>query len=335
MGRLVDAGVRSVPLAAVTLTAPIRNGLAVLIALCLVGGLIGAFTVDGRSASSLKAGAGTTTTVAAVQGGGEPASSDPTTSAAPGSEPATTAAPLTATTAKGKASATTSTTAGASTTTAAPVDLGPPQDPGPATPPKSGTYKYTFSAKDSSGETKKDATNRVEDKGTSGNETRQRVTSAGAGITQASDVSWRPDGVYVLKTTFTFGDKSGDCDWEPDTLQLKLPITKGASWKADSTCTVSGLGPTPFTVSRHVEGTFAELQRVKVGDEVVDVWSIPGKEHVEFAGTTVDSTSVTLFSPKHGLTVKQTSHSKATSANSTDPPKEGDSTLELLSTVPS
>jgi hypothetical protein len=225
----------------------------------------------------------------APAGGGDgrpPAAAPPTTVAAK----AATGAPTTA------APAVTA----APTTTAVPEDLGPPKDPGPAKPSRAGTYRYKVTSSD--GKTT-DATTQVVDKGTSGGETRQVVKLRGQGFDADNDVAWRPDGVYVLVSNVQFGNNQATCDWNPDTVQLRLPLAAGTTWESSSTCTFT-FGTTPVTVVRKVTGRIVELRRVRVAGQVVDVWAIDGTEHVEFAGGSVDSAGTSLFSPKHGLVVR-------------------------------
>lgn len=185
-------------------------------------------------------------------------------------------------------------------TTAAPTeDLGPPSDPGPAKPPRVGTYRYKLTA----GSETRDTTTTIEDRGTSGAETRQLVRMRGEGFDIDSDVAWRSDGVHVLSSVIMFGTSKGSCDWEPDTLQLRLPAAKGTTWESTSTCSMTGIGPTPIPVSRKITGRFVELRRVRVAGQVVDVWAIEGTERIEAAGRATDRSGTTMFSPKHGFAV--------------------------------
>ena len=204
---------------------------------------------------------------------------------AAGSAPTTTAAPATTTTA----------------TTAKPsADLGAPSDPGPARPSRAGAYRYKVT--DPDGKTT-DATTQVEDKGTANGETRQLVRLRGQGFDSDNDVAWRADGVYVLVSNLQYGQNHFTCDWNPDAVQLRLPVAAGTTWESSSSCTFT-FGATPVTVLRKTTGKVVELRRVKVAGQIVDVWAIDGTEHVEFAGNVIDSSGTSLFSPKHGLVVR-------------------------------
>ena len=198
-------------------------------------------------------------------------------------------------------------------TTAAPTeDLGPPGDPGPATVPRAGSYRYK--ATDSRGE--RETTTKIEDRPPTGSpERRQLVTIRGDGFDTDNEVSWRGDGVYVLSTVITFGDNKGTCDWNPDTVQLKLPIAKGTSWESSSTCQMTGIGPTPIPLNRKLTGKFLEVRRVRIAGQVIDVWAIEATEHLDGGGQSGDRVGTVLFSPKHGVTVSQTG--KATTSQGT------------------
>jgi hypothetical protein len=196
---------------------------------------------------------------------------------------------------------TAATTAATPATTAAPSeDLGPPGDPGPATVPRPGTYRYK--ATDSEGE--RQTSTKIEDRPPSGApERRQLYTIRGEGFDTDNEIAWRGDGVFVLSTVITFGQNKGTCDWNPDTVQLKLPIAKGASWESSSTCQMTGFGATPIPLNRKITGKFLEVRRIRVAGQVVDVWAIEGTEHLDGAGQVVDRSGITLFSPKHGVQV--------------------------------
>ena len=206
----------------------------------------------------------------------------------------------------GEAAPPTTTASASAPTTAPPAvdDLGAPQDPGPSRPPRAGTYRYKLTGTD--GQTS-EGTTQIEDKGTQGGETRQVVKQRGQGGANVdNDVAWRGDGLYVLSSVIAFGSSTMTCDWNPDTLQLKLPITAGTTWESTSSCTVQ-YGATPITIVRKLTGKVTELRRVKVAGQAVDVWAIETTDRIEAAGNAQDSSGTTLFSPKHGLIVRSDS----------------------------
>jgi hypothetical protein len=295
---------------------------------CLVAGVVAIPVVgpdegDGEDTpSALTAaalgGEGTTTTVATgidtcappgpVCDGGDP----PPSSAPPSGTSATGAAHVPAT----SAAAPTTSGAPTTTTTATPVEeVGRASDPGPATPSRAGTYRYKVSTSD--GKTS-EATTQVEDKGTADGETRQLVRLRGQGFDSDNDVAWRADGVYVGVSNLQYGQSHFTCDWNPDALQLRLPLAAGTTWESTSSCTFT-IGATPVTVVRTSTGKVVELRRVKIAGRVVDVWAIDGTEHVEFAGNVVEGSGTSLFSPKHGLVVRSDSTIKG----------QGSATMEI------
>jgi hypothetical protein len=221
-------------------------------------------------------------------GGGAPAPGAP---AGPATTTASTAPPVTA-------AATTT----VPPTTAPPLeDLGSPSDPGPATPPRAGTYRYRLSGAEGA----KDTTTVITDKGASGSERRFLYAVRGGDLNADNEVAWRPDGVHVLSTVVMFGTSKGNCDWNPDTVQLKLPLAAGTAWESASTCQMTGLTPAPIPVSRKVTGKVVELRRVRVAGQPVDVWAIEGTERLEGGGQGGERKGVVLFSPKHGVVVSE------------------------------
>ena len=247
-----------------------------------------------------------TTTAEAVAGGPGPgpgagAGGDPTTTAPPSTTPAT--------------------------FPPAPDDLGLPTDPGPPVAPRPGGYRYrsTGSAAEDggSGET----TTRYEDRGREGDEVRLSVTTTGGELLITTDVVWRPDGVRALRSTFAFGDRRGECDWEPDVQEAVFPLRAGATWTSSSSCGITGATPTPIPVKRTLTAEVVDLRRTRVAGQVVDVWAIRRVERIEGGGMSGETTALALFSPKHGLDVEVTGSGSGGG-------RSGDYRQELLSLEP-
>lgn len=188
------------------------------------------------------------------------------------------------------------------TTTLPPPDegLGAAVDPGLPVAPRAGVYRYRTTG---GGEGDGESTTRVEERGRSGDEVRLSVASAGGQLTTTSDVVWRPDGVRTLRSTLAFGDRSGDCDWEPDVVDAVFPLRAGATWRTETACQLTGLTPTPVTLQRTSSAKVLELRRTQVAGQAVDVWAIERIERLAGAGMSEEVTVVTLFSPKHGIDV--------------------------------
>jgi hypothetical protein len=200
-------------------------------------------------------------------------------------------------------------------------------DPGPAKPPRAGAYRYKVTTSD--GKTS-DATTQVEDKGTANGETKQVVKLRGQGFDSDNDVAWRADAVYVLVSNLQYGENHFTCDWNPDAIQLKLPVAAGTTWESSTSCTFT-FGTTPVTVVRKTTWKIVELRRIKVAGQVVDVWAIDGTEHIEFAGNVIEGSGTSLFSPKHGLVVKSDTTMKGSSAQGT---QEGTASMEIQNLDP-
>jgi hypothetical protein len=182
-------------------------------------------------------------------------------------------------------------------------------------PAKQGTYRYKVDSSDEQGAKSTTSTTKYEDKGGTPTETNQLVSMRAEQGDIDSDISWRSDGVYVLKSVFAFGGSRGECDWSPDIKQVALPMAKGLTWESSGSCTVTGFGA-PVTVSRKVTGKVVDLRRVRVAGRVVDVWVIEGTEHLEFAGNAVDASGTTFFSPKYGVPIYDTATSSGRGAGS-------------------
>lgn len=189
-----------------------------------------------------------------------------------------------------------------STTTLAPPreGLGAPVDPGPAEAPRPGLYRYRVTG---GAEGDGESTTRVEEQGRSGDEVRLLVAIASGRVTITSDVVWRPDGVRTLRSTFTFGSSTGECDWEPDVVEAVFPLQPGTTWRSESSCQMTGLTPAPIELQRTSSAKVLELRRTEVAGQTVDVWAVERVERLSGGGRSDEVTVVALFSPKHGLDV--------------------------------
>ena len=199
------------------------------------------------------------------------------------------------------AGSTSNATPGSTTTPAQPREgLGAPVDPGPPVAPKPGLYRYRVTG---GAEGDGESTTRVEEQGRSGDEVRLLVAIASGGVTITSDVVWRPDGVRTLRSRFTFGSSTGECDWEPDVVEAVFPLQPGATWRSDSSCQMTGLTPAPIELQRTSSAKVLELRRTEVAGQTVDVWAVERVERLSGGGRSEEVTVVALFSPKHGLDV--------------------------------
>jgi len=205
--------------------------------------------------------------------------------------------------------------------------LGAAQDPGPTVPPRAGVYRYRARA---NGE-ETEGTTTVEDKGTNDLGTNQVIAQKGGGLDATSDVSWRSDGVIILRSVFTFGETKGECDWEPDFLQSRLPLARGTAWQSASSCMVTGFGPTPIPLKRTLDAKVVDLRRVRIAGEAVDAWVIESTDRIEIAGRVIDQKGTSLFSPKHGLVV---SSAGTATVSGPDGSQSSDYSTELINLVP-
>jgi hypothetical protein len=237
------------------------------------------------------------------------------------------AASTTTTTAAGAASpvASTSTTAAThaaaapapkpiAVATAAPTaSAGTPQDPGPPTPPRPGTYKQRLTTTTNGSTTTSDLTVKIENEASSAGSTTQRLTASTDKGTSVSEVSWKPDAVRMLSNTFGTGQNAATCTWQPPIETLPIPVTTGATWSSDSSCTISAYGQTE-KVHETVQAKVARLERITEAGTAIDCWVMSRVVHIDGTGMypfTIDTTSTDWFSPKYGEIVKSESETKS------------------------
>ena len=296
----------------------LRRLLWAMTAICLVVGLMAVPVVgddgDGdRGRTALGTSADGTTTASTAPGvdgdGGDGGDGDGGDGGDAGPGIGDPGAVTTATTA-GPEGATSVPTTSTPATTAPPATLPPPDpglgaptDPGPPVPPRPGTYRYRTTGATAEDGGEGESTTKVEERGRNGEEVLLLVTLTGGPLTVASEVVWRTDGVRTRRSTFTFGDRTGECDWDPDLVDAVHPLRPGARWTSDGSCAMTGLAPTPVVVRRSSTAEVVELRRVQVAGQVVDVWAIHRHETLTGAGMTAETDSIALFSPKHGLDV--------------------------------
>jgi len=166
--------------------------------------------------------------------------------------------------------------------------------------PKPGLYTYTVKM----GEESKNGTTRYEDKGKGPNGQNLVVTMKDMGLDSTSDVIWGSSDVKVTKTQLQFGTQSVTCDWEPDHVELKMPLSKGLQWTSTSSCMVG-----TATVKRTASATVVDARRVRVAGEEIAVWVLEGTEKVEVNGQVQEGKGTTWFSGERGLIVRSVAES--------------------------
>lgn len=229
--------------------------------------------------------------------GGEPASESPSpTPAAPGAG----APPASAEPGEPPAAGTT-----AAQSPPPGASAGSTSDPFAPAPPKAGTYRYRTTTTEDGGSTEEEDEVTVEDAGTSGDRTRQRIRMENSFGPATNEVSWGSDTMLVESTRFeAFGD--GECDWEPDMSWFRFPLSAGATWDYTSRCTMTIEGSTVDIVmtsaisvggrtTTEIGGHTVEVVEIhRDTTVVVDAPGIAGRIH------TVDDE---LMAPARGLVV--------------------------------
>lgn len=311
----------------------LRRTLYAMVAVCLLAGLLSAAVVgnsdgDGEQVATT----GTTTTSTAVPpvtgdggDGGDGGSAaggggDVAGTTAPASTEAAPSTTVGASGSGGGSAAAPATTAAPSTTAAPPeaggfADLGPAPDGGAVAMPKPGTYTYAITG----GEEPSEGTTRYDDKGAAPGGQQFVVTMKGMGIDSTSDVVWGASDVKVQKTTLAFGGQSVMCDWEPDHVELVIPLAKGKEWTSSSSCTVG-----TAIVKRTSSTKVVDARRVRVAGKEIPVWVLEGTEKFDVNGQVREGRGTTWFSGAHGIIVRSTSESS-----------EGSRQIEIKSLDPS
>jgi hypothetical protein len=166
-------------------------------------------------------------------------------------------------------------------------------------PPAAGSYRYAAL----SGATEQTAVTRVEDLGAASGEARQAVTEQIAGIELTSRVAWRGgDGGYVLDSTLTTPVGQGVCDWQPDLVELRLPLRVGQTWSSTASCTASGLG-LPVTITRTISGRVLGTEEAAIAGRTLAVFRIARSDRIELQGQVAEQQGFVRFSPALGLAV--------------------------------
>ncbi len=192
-----------------------------------------------------------------------------------------------------------------------------PQEPLPAGPQghgaQNGRYRYqsTVTYPDEEAD-KEDLTLLISTYGGTAEETKQIYRYGGADDSEYQ-VSWTVGGMTIQSMNFGF-----ECNWEPDLVQIELPLSQGKSWNVDSSCseTFEEEGQQE-TITFRYQG-YAEAVRqesVTIGGVPVDTFVIER----EYTITTSfgpesgkeEGTETEWFSPERRMTVKQIGRSTA------------------------
>lgn len=212
-----------------------------------------------------------------------------------------------------------STTPPSSTTTTS-TTIPPP----PASPPAPGRYTYAETADGEDGETV-ERTYTVEDRPPSEGEERAPgelhflVTLETEGGRVTTITSWSAEVVMALQTFFRLPETEARCDWNPDLLQLALPIEVDATWSYATSCTAD-FGSQEVQIDREGEVSVSRAERLAVAGEEVDAWRMESKETTRFRGAirrTDQEIRTWWFSPGYGLTVKEQARQRHTTPDGT------------------
>ncbi|MEX0875758.1 MAG: hypothetical protein WD646_00805 [Actinomycetota bacterium] len=144
-----------------------------------------------------------------------------------------------------------------------------------------------------------------------------------------TDVNWKATGKYIAKLTFG----NIECNFEPDILEIKLPLAAGSAWDIDGDCDIAPGVSMEFSGTSRVTGT----ERLSIGGTLVDTWKLRSSARitVNAGGDTSEQhiTSDDHFAPAAGLYVRSTT--KTTGSDPfTGEPSDSTTVEELESLTP-
>jgi len=180
-------------------------------------------------------------------------------------------------------------------------------------PPDEGNYLYHVKTGFDGGEPKeRDQTFEVRNAAPSGGEqARQFVEFLGG----RAEVSWRTEGVYLLAVEGGSGGFAFKCDFEPDVLSLKFPLTVESTWSSESSCDFESNGQKGKVVMA-AKTTVTGMETLVIEGTKVQTFVIKRtqKSTVTFGVQTYteESESTENFARKYGLIVKSSSKSTST-----------------------
>ena len=208
------------------------------------------------------------------------------------------------------AASTTTTTAGAQLASLPPPkEIAAAVDPPATKPPVAGEYRYRATI---DGETR-EVTTRVEDRGSDGAVVKQLITIETQEGSVANDFEWRSDGGYVTRSKLTFGSVQVDCDWNPDAIQVRLPLRRNLEWSGESSCTTTVFGQ-PATLKLSGQAKVVDAKRVQVAAGTFDVWVVEGRQTLTFTSpsftVTQEQSGTTWFAPGIGINVRDSGTAK-------------------------
>jgi hypothetical protein len=272
--------------------------LALVLAIVGIGGLLtGAADSPSKKPRAASAGRTTTTDVGADSNSPLVTVSVPPTAAGP----TTTVKGTTATT-----KAPTATTQPPAPTCATTPATG---NPGPAKPPGVGTYDYASC-------TSNDKVSIVVKAGNSGGGiTRRDVqTQSQLGNFTAHDAFSNNGAVQEAATIVAFGFTL-QCDWMPDITEYPANLSVGATWSADSECTLGNGAKIHATGTRKITG----VASVPVGSATVVGWAIDETQKLVITApnrspSTFSSTSNSVYDASLGIVLYEKAVSEASGA---------------------
>ncbi|HVE75566.1 MAG TPA: hypothetical protein VND22_02235 [Actinomycetota bacterium] len=192
-----------------------------------------------------------------------------------------------------------------------------PQQPLPAGPQghgaQNGRYRYHSTVTYPNEEPdKEDLTLLISTYGGTTEETKQIYRYGGADDSEY-EVSWTVGGMKIQSMNFGF-----ECNWEPDVVQIELPLSQGKSWNADSSCseTFEEEGQQE-TIAFRYQGSAQVVRKesVTIGGVPVDTFVIERKYTITTSfgpeSGKEEGTETEWFSPERRMTVKQIGRSTA------------------------
>lgn len=207
-----------------------------------------------------------------------------------------------------------------------------PQRPPSTRPPAPGSYPYRLVKDGHEEETR----TTVRALGGRGEAVLQSISIDNEVERRTDEVAWRPGGLFILRSTFPEGDEP--CDWEPDLLEIDLPLDEGLRWSGEGSCTTI-LGGSRWRVERRTRAHVTGSHAIRVAGERVRAWTIEQTGALRMAQlegvglvVTEDWERRLAFSPAHGLVVR--SSGSYTLDRGGGPDRTGSGQSEILDLEP-
>jgi hypothetical protein len=150
-----------------------------------------------------------------------------------------------------------------------------------------------------------------EDAGQTGNDIVHLFTWIDRDSAERSVVTWRPDSRVLDREQKATPDEQGDlnagpvCDWEPDVVELRLPLAVGQSWSNTVSCVMDGTKRERTTTAKVTATDTLTVEGEQVPVMVIER-VVTDVQRLAIGPFTTKTTTTESYSPHYGIIVKAT-----------------------------